>query len=362
MRNLAPLFVICVIFTAGYAYAAGETLDLLRGGPELPDPALMGSDDSAVQPETASIPPLTETTDVPALPDLGADPVVTGGVADPEPSTKDATSITGGATTTKSVLETNILPPKKETAPVTGEKTVQDMDVPADAPVETVAAYGPCANPCDLPPRRVCGCANFMPRHCRQAVFSGGCLPCGQVSPATYVQPAAPACAATVSTPAVPKYRKITKEITYAVQVPYQEVCTRVYTVNVPRWELRPTAVGMACAYTSVPSVAEGAEGAESVTEAAAAQSITGSAPAENPSQSVLTENTVANGAAAAGCMPAACAPVAGCAPAAPGPQIRTVMKPYCVMVPEERTQQYTVWKWRTETRKCLVEEYVCEP
>lgn len=218
------------------------------------------------------------------------------GLEDPEASTPDAVQ------PKTSILEADF-PLFQENEQ--DEEAVQETEPTADA-----SCVSPCHAPCAAPCRHVWRCANYMPRHCFRS-----CGPCAPV--------AASACA-----PAAKQYRKITKEITYEVKVPYQERCTRTYVVDVPRWAMRPTQVAQRV-YTPAACV-----------PAACAPSV----PAcEAAAEAEMAEETDAETV------------VADCLI-----RTHTVMKPFCTMVPQERTQQYTVWKWRTETRKCIVEEIVC--
>lgn len=269
MRILGTFFIVGIICAAANTYA-GETQSLLFGEPDMP-------------------PTTTQAVEV----------------KDPEPSPLNGAGITGATPPKTSILEADF-----PTAPDGDQK--EDV-VPKTESAMTVSGMPSCHAPCAAPRHTIWRCARYMPRHCFR-----GCGPCAPMMVS--------ACEPSACAPVTAQYRKITKEITYEVKVPYQEVCTRTYLVQVPRWEMRPTQV----AQVTYPSTA--------CVPAACTPPVSACEAVAEVSDSDTGEE------AAADCVI----------------RTHTVMKPYCTMVPEERTQQYTVWKWKTEIRKCIVEEIVC--
>ncbi|MDO4549890.1 MAG: hypothetical protein Q4C96_01395 [Planctomycetia bacterium] len=221
-----------------------------------------------------------------------------------------------------------------------------------------------------------CGVSNYQPgniipvgrRHCRRARCWGyGYNNCyghynnsyyGNACTVPACEPACarPACEPACAAPAIhcepqfrevtcrvkkPVWREVQKEVTYCVRIPYQEVKTRTYTVNVPRWQTREEQV---CVRVCVPV-----------------------------QEQVM--RTVCRPCYRTVCVPGHCGRMRVCrvmemvptqeccmvTRMVPQMQMRTVQKRFCTMEPQQRTQQYTVCKWRTEQRTKTVTQKVCD-
>lgn len=192
-------------------------------------------------------------------------------------------------------------------------------------------------------------------RHCRRACHYNFC------QPAVCCQPACtPACESvcepTCEPVCEPEYKEITctvkkpvwrevqKEVSYCVRVPYQETCTRTYTVNVPRWQTCEEEVAYQVCV-----------------------------PIQEQIMRTVCKPCWRTVCCVDPCNPCACprvkrvcemVPTQVCCTVTkmvPETRTRTITKRFCVMEQQERTQEYTVCKWRTEQRTKMVCERVCD-